>query len=69
MTAQQRITRDDIENKFRELRGEVDVVTDDVRSYAATVGAVLAVVLLLLAFLLGRNRARRTRTVVEIRRF
>jgi hypothetical protein len=71
MTAEQqpRITRDDIENKFRELQGEVETATDDVRSYAATVGAVLAVIALLLAFLLGRNRAKRTRTVVEIRRF
>ena len=52
MTAE-RITRDDIESKFRELQGEVDDVTDDVRSYAATVGAVLAVVVVLLAFFLG----------------
>jgi hypothetical protein len=67
MTAE-RISRDDIESKFRELQGEVDVVSDDVRSYAATAGAVLAVLVVLLAFWLGRRRGKRTQTVVEIRR-
>jgi hypothetical protein len=63
-----RITRDDIESKFRELQGEVDVVTDDVRSYAATVGAVIVVVVVVGAFWIGRRRGRRTQTIVEIRR-
>lgn len=68
MTAE-RITPDDIERKFRELQGDVDEVTDDVRSYAATVLAVVAVLLVIAAFLFGRSRGRRTRTVVEIKRF
>jgi hypothetical protein len=63
-----RITRADIETKFRELQGEVDTVTDDVRSYAATVGSVVVVIVVVGAFWLGRSRGRRTRTVVEIRR-
>ncbi len=62
------INRDDIEAKFRELQGEVDIVTDDVRSYAATVGAVVVVTIVVVAFWLGRRRGRKTRTVVEIRR-
>lgn len=64
----QRITPQDIEDKLRELQGEVDVVTDDVRSYAATVGAVLLVTVVVVTFWIGRRRGRRTRTVVEIRR-
>ena len=67
MTAE-RITRDDIENKFRELQGEVETVGEDARSWAATAGAVLAVLVILLAFFLGLRRGKRTRTVVEIRR-
>ena len=63
-----KITRDDIEAKFRELQGEVDTVTDDVRSYAATVGAVVVVAVVIVAFWLGRKRGRNTQTVVEIRR-
>lgn len=62
------ISRDDIENKFRELQGEFDVVTDDVRSYAATIGAVVIVTVVVVAFWLGRRRGKKTRTVVEIRR-
>lgn len=62
------ISRADIEAKFRELQGEVDVVTDDVRSYAATVGAVVVVVVVVAAFWLGRRRGKKTRTLVEIRR-
>lgn len=62
------IRPEDIEAKFRELQGEVDIVTDDVRSYAATVGAVVVVVVVVAAFWLGRRRGKKTRTVVEIRR-
>jgi hypothetical protein len=68
MTAE-RITRDDIESKFRELQGEVDTTVDDVRSYAATAGAIVVVLHVVLAFLLGRRRGKKTQTVVEIRRF
>lgn len=68
MTTTQPIRPDDIEAKFRELQGEVDIVTDDVRSYAATVGAVLVVTVVVVAFWLGRRRGRKTRTLVEIRR-
>ena len=62
------ITQDDIEAKFRELQGEVDIVSDDVRSYAATVGAVVVVVVVVAAFWLGRRRGKKTKTIVEIRR-
>jgi len=62
------VSREDIEAKFRELQGEVDIVTDDVRSYAATVGAVVVVVVVVAAFWFGRRRGRKARTVVEIRR-
>ena len=67
MTAE-RISREDIESKFRELQGEVDEVTDDVRSWAATAAAIAVVLAVLLAFFLGRTRGKRTRTYVEVRR-
>lgn len=63
-----RVTPDDIEAKFRELQGEVDVVTDEIRSYAVTVGAAVVVGLVVVAFLLGRRKGKRERTYVEIRR-
>ena len=69
MTSPAPIRREDIEDKFRELQGEVDIVGDEVRSYAATVGAVVVVVVVVAAFWIGRRRGKKTRTMVEIRRF
>lgn len=60
---------EDIEDKLRELQGEVDLVGDEVRSYAATVGAVAVVVIVVVAFWVGRRRGKKTRTLVEIRRY
>lgn len=66
--ARRRITRDDIESKFRELQTEVEYVEDEARNYAgiAIVAAIVAVALI--AFVLGRRKGRKTRTFVEIRR-
>jgi hypothetical protein len=68
MTQTRRITRDDLEAKFRELQNEVEVVEDEARNYAlvAAIGAVVVVVAV--AFLLGRRKGRKRGTVVEIRR-
>ena len=63
-----RITRDDIESKLREIRGELEQAGESARSVGATVGVVAGVVALLLAFLLGKRRGRRKSTTVEIRR-
>ena len=63
-----RISRDDIENKFRELQGEVEVIGDEAMNYALVAGAVIAVSVVAVAFWLGRRKGRRARTVVEIRR-
>jgi len=62
------ISRDDIERKFRELRGDIDVVTNTAKSYVLVVGAVAAVTIVGVAYLLGRRRGKKRSTVVEIRR-
>jgi hypothetical protein len=62
------VSRNDIEAKLREIRGEVDSVGEETRSYALVVGVTLVVVVVGVAFLLGRRKARRKTTVVEIRR-
>lgn len=62
------ISRDDIEAKLREIRGGTEAGADAARGagLAALVGGlVLAVVV---AYLLGRRKGRKRRTVVEIRR-
>ena len=50
------VSREDIEAKFRELQGEVDEVTDDVRSYGATVVACLLTRSILPAMFIGLPR-------------
>jgi hypothetical protein len=62
------ITRDDIEAKLRSLKGEVDERADSAKSSAVPIAIGAAVLLLLLAFLLGKRVGRRKSTVVEIRR-
>lgn len=64
----QRITRDDLEDKFRSVTGEVESTTEQVRNIAIAAGAAIVVILVLLAFLSGSRRGRRASTVVEIRR-
>ena len=63
------ITRDDLESKFRELRGEVDEATDSAKQYAVVAGAVVAVTVIAVVFFLGKRRGKRSTTVVEVRRF
>jgi hypothetical protein len=64
----QRITPDDLEDKFRSVTGEVESTTEQVRNIAIAAGAAIVVILVLLAFLSGSRRGRRGSTVVEIRR-
>ncbi|MFN8038114.1 MAG: hypothetical protein U0Q07_02790 [Acidimicrobiales bacterium] len=66
--AADRISRDDIEAKFRELQGEVEIISDEAINYAVVAGAAVLVGVVVVAFWLGRRRGRRARTVVEIRR-
>ncbi|MGH9137070.1 MAG: hypothetical protein ACRD0G_08475 [Acidimicrobiales bacterium] len=68
MTATQKVSRDDLESKFRELRGEVDTQAEQAKSFAIAGGVAFIVLLALLAFILGRRAGRKKTTVVEIRR-
>ena len=63
-----RVTRDDIEAKLREIRGEVETDVEHARSTAQTAAVVGAVVLVVVVYLLGRRRGRKKTTIVEIRR-
>jgi acetolactate synthase small subunit len=68
MMAQQRITRDDLETRFRQLQDNVQGRVDDKKSTLVTIGVVGGVVLLLVFFLLGSRRGKKKTTLVEIRR-
>lgn len=63
-----RITRDDIEAHFRDLNGEVGSEVESARSQLLTVGVVVAVVVVAVAYLAGRRRGRKRSAVIEVRR-
>ena len=62
------VTRDDIEAKLRELRGEVDSAGERAKGGAVVVGAVAAVAILAAVYLLGRRKGKKRTTIVEVRR-
>jgi hypothetical protein len=67
-TGSERITRDQIEAKFRELTGEVTEEVESTRSQVITVGLAVGVVLVAVVFLIGRRNGRRKSAIVEVRR-
>lgn len=66
--SQQRITRDDLEAKFRALQDDVQGKVMDKRQTLVTAGSAVAVVVVLIVFFLGKRSGRKTTTFVEIRR-
>lgn len=64
----EKITRDDLEAKFRELKDDVDETTETAKSYALAVAVAAGLVIFVIAFGAGRRRGGKRATVVEIRR-
>ena len=68
MTETAGITPADIEAKFRDIQGQMDVVAEDSKKKVAIAASVLAVIILLVVYVLGRKAGKRTSSVLEIRR-
>ncbi len=66
---EKKITRDDLESKFRELTGDVDEKAEEAKDTALAIGAIIGAAVLVGVFLWGRSRGRRKTTIVEVRRF
>ena len=62
------INRDDIRDKFEELRGGMGQTAEATRTPMLGAGIAALVALAVVAFWLGRRRGRAGRTVVEVRR-
>jgi hypothetical protein len=69
MTTPQRITPADVEARFRALAGAVDTKRTAATEQLRTVVVGGGVLLLVLAFLLGRRRGTRKTSIIEVRRF
>jgi hypothetical protein len=67
-SAQEPITRDQIEAKFRELTGDVSEEVESTKSQVITVGLAIGVALVAVVFLIGRRNGRRKSAIVEVRR-
>ena len=68
MTETAGITPADIEAKFRDIQGQVDVVAEDGKKKMALAGGVIGIILLLLIYVLGRKAGKKQSSVLEIRR-
>lgn len=62
------VSRDDIEDKLREIRGEAGEMAESKRDYAVLVAVATAVVVVAAAYFLGRRKGKKRTTVVEVRR-
>jgi len=62
------VSRDDIENKLREIRGEAGEVAESGRNYAMIAAVATAVVVVAAAYFFGRRKGTKRSTVVEVRR-
>jgi LPXTG-motif cell wall-anchored protein len=63
-----RITREDIETKLRQLKGDAEEVGNAQKTNGIIVAGVAGVLVLALAYFLGRRRGRKKSAFVEIRR-
>ncbi len=64
----EKITRDDIEAKLRELRGEVDSRVEEVKVPAIAIAVGVAVATVVVAYWFGKRRGKKRQTILEIRR-
>ena len=63
-----RITREDIETKLRQLKGDTDEVVEANKTNGIVIAVIGGIVVIALAYLLGRRRGKKKSAFVEIRR-
>lgn len=62
------VTRADLEAKFTELRGASEAPAETGRTVGLAALAVGGVLLVLIAYVLGRRKGKKRSTIVEVRR-
>jgi len=63
-----KITRADLEAKLTEIDAELSETGEAIKPTAMAIGIGALVVILILAFLLGRRKGQQRSTIVEVRR-
>lgn len=69
MEASPKITRDELEQKFRSLQTDIQGRAEDKKQSAIAIGSAIAGAVVLLAYVFGRRSGRRNGSRVEFRRF
>ena len=65
---QQKISRSDLEQKFKTLQDDIQGTTERNKTSIATYAAVAGGVVVIIAYAFGRRSGRKRRSVLEIRR-
>jgi hypothetical protein len=60
-----RVTRADLEDKFRSLQRDVTGVADERKSYVVAGAVGTGILALIVAYVMGRRRGRRSRSGLE----
>jgi hypothetical protein len=66
--AEPRITRDDLESKFRAVQTDIQGKVEDRANTLKSAAVIGGIVLVIIFYLLGRRAGKSTSTFVEIRR-
>ena len=66
--SQAKITRQDLENRLRDLQGDLSQKVEDSKQALVAAGVAAGILVLLIVFLLGRRAGKKKTTFVEIRR-
>ena len=69
MATEKKITRDELESKFRALQADIQSRTMGKKGSIVSTIAIAGAVLMVVSYLLGRRRGRKRAGRVEIRRF
>lgn len=67
-TPDRKITRDDLEAKFREIKGDVDQRTKAAKDTLMPLAIFGGLLMLLLVYIAGKRVGKKKSTIVEIRR-
>lgn len=65
----QRITREDLEAKFRALQSDIQGKASDKKQSIVAAGSAVAAFVVIVAYLLGRRSGKRRSSRIEFRRF
>lgn len=62
------ISRDDIKSKLGEIQGEAQEQVEGAKNQILAAGVLIGLLILIVAFLLGRRGGKRSSAVIEVRR-